>query len=81
MDRAPDSNTVSLQRTTSRVITSFGHQAMDSDESGEEEVSEVKRLTRRFNTTRLRGSLLVGSMRGDPYHSFRFFTSVPSSKP
>lgn len=31
-DQAPDSNTVSLQRTASRVITSFGHNAMDSDE-------------------------------------------------
>src|SRR5882757_2942159 len=52
MNQAPDSTTVSLQRTASRVITSFGHQAMDSDESGEDEVSEVKGLTRRFNTTR-----------------------------
>jgi len=32
MDQAPDSTTVSLQRTASRVITSFGHQAIDSDE-------------------------------------------------
>ena len=52
MDRAPDSTSVSLQRTASRVITSFGHQGMDSDESGEDEVSEVKGITRRFNTTR-----------------------------
>jgi len=52
MDQAPDSTTVSLQRTASRVISSFGHQAMDMDESDEEEVSEVKGLTRRFNTTR-----------------------------
>ena len=51
-DQAPDSVTVSLQRTASRVITSFGHQGMDSDESGEDEMSEVKGLTRRFNTTR-----------------------------
>ena len=52
MDQAPDSNTVSLQRTASRVITSFGHRAMDSDESGEDEVSEVKGITRKFNTSR-----------------------------
>jgi len=52
MDRAPDSTSVSLQRTASRVITSFGHQGMDSDESGEDEVSEVKGFTRKFNTSR-----------------------------
>jgi len=52
MDRAPDSTSVSLQRTASRVITSFGHQAMDSDETGEDEVSEVKGFTRKFNTSR-----------------------------
>jgi len=52
MNQAPDSTTVSLQRTASRVITSFGHQAMDSDESGEDEVSEVKGFTKKFNTSR-----------------------------
>lgn len=53
LNQAPDSTTVSLQRTASRVISSFGHRAIDmDDESGEEEVSEVKGLTRRFNTTR-----------------------------
>ena len=52
IDRAPDSAGASLQRAGSRVITSFGHQAMDSDESGEDEVPEVKGFARRFNTTR-----------------------------
>ena len=52
IDRAPDSNTASLQRTASRVISSFGHHNMDSDESAEDEVSEVKGIMRKFNSTR-----------------------------
>ena len=52
VDRAPDSTTASLQRSASRVISSFGHHTMDSDESGEDEVSEVKGIMRKFNSTR-----------------------------
>ena len=52
IDRVPDNATVSLQRTASKVISSFGRHSIDSDESGEEEVSEVKGIARKFNTTR-----------------------------
>lgn len=52
VDQVPDNTTTSLQRTASKVITSFGHHTMDSDESGEDEVSEAKGNMRRFNTTR-----------------------------
>ena len=48
----PPENTTSLQRTTSRVISSFGRHSIDSDDSGEEEVSEVKGIARKFNTSR-----------------------------
>ena len=51
VDQQP-STTTSLQRTASRVITSYGHHSIDSDESGEDEVSEVKGITRKFNTSR-----------------------------
>ena len=50
-DQAPDSTAASLEGTASRVIT-FGHRAMDSDESGEDKVSEVKGFTRKFDSGR-----------------------------
>ena len=52
IDQVPDSATASLQRTASKVITSFGRHSIDSDESGEDEVSEVKGIARKFNTSR-----------------------------
>lgn len=52
VDQVPDSTTVTLQRSASKVISSFGHQSMNSDESGEDEVSEAKGLTRKHNTSR-----------------------------
>lgn len=52
IDQVPDNTTTSLQRTASKVISSFGRHSIDSDESGEEEVSEVKGIARKFNTSR-----------------------------
>ncbi|KAF9781640.1 Rapamycin-insensitive companion of mTOR, N-term-domain-containing protein [Thelephora terrestris] len=52
VDQAPDHTTTSLQRNPSKVISSFGHHSIDSDESAEDEVSEAKGSTRKFNTSR-----------------------------
>jgi hypothetical protein len=52
VDQLPEATTATLQRTASRVITSYGHHSVDSDESGEDDVSEVKGNTRKFNTSR-----------------------------